>query len=88
MIKFKVSFILLMLLFVLPANIFPQAAGYKVNDKIIIGGGAGWDYLSIYKPSNLLFVSHKTEVEVINLLDNQIVGKIEGLKGVHGIAVA
>ena len=88
MIKFKVSFILLMFLFALPANIFPQAAGYKVTGKIIIGGGAGWDYLSIYKPANLLFVSHKSEVDVISLENNQVVGKIEGLEGVHGIAVA
>jgi len=87
-VNFYFIFIVLNLLFIQPSYLFSQSSGYRIIDKIKIGGEADWDYLSIYKPEHQLFVSHDTEVDVIDLSNNTLAGKITGLKGVHGIAFA
>ena len=63
-------------------------AGYHVNRHITIGGEGGWDYLSVDETLRRLFVSHGTEVDVVNLVTGKTVGKIDKLEGVHGIAIA
>jgi len=62
--------VLLFVLFIQPLNLFAQAAGYKITGNIIIDGPAKWDYLSIYKPLNQLFVSHGSETNVNNFENN------------------
>jgi DNA-binding beta-propeller fold protein YncE len=84
MLFYKISIIILV--FAQPIYLLAQSAGYKVAGDIIIGGPSKWDYLSIYKPLNQLFVSHESEVDVFNLENNSVAGKIDGLKGTHGIA--
>jgi len=69
------------------ASLF-AAEGYKVLNKIKIGGAGGWDYLTLDNTSRRLYVSHNTEVDVVDPDAGNVVGKIEGLHGVHGIAVA
>lgn len=75
-------------LFLLPTYLFSQISGYKIIDSIKIGGASKWDYLSILPSQHKLFVSHGSEVDVVNLKDNSLAGKITGLNGVHGIAFA
>ncbi len=64
------------------------AQNYKVTGSIPIGGNGRWDYLTVDSPDRRLFVSHGTEVDVVDLHSNKMVGKIDGLGGVHGIAIA
>ena len=64
------------------------AQNYKVTGSIPIGGNGRWDYLTVDSPDRRLFVSHGTEVDVVDLQSNKLVGKIDGLGGVHGIAIA
>ncbi len=61
-------------------------SGTKVLRKTIIGGEGGWDYLLADPETGRLYVSHSTQVEVLDLATHQKVGKIPG-QGVHGIAV-
>ncbi|HEX3627725.1 MAG TPA: YncE family protein [Verrucomicrobiae bacterium] len=61
---------------------------YHYITKIPIGGKGGWDYLSIDPDAHRLYVSHATEIVVIDLKNNQIVGEITNTPGVHGIALA
>jgi DNA-binding beta-propeller fold protein YncE len=63
------------------------AQGYKVTGSIKIGGTGGWDYLSADAQSRRLYVSHGTEVVVIDLDSQKVLGKVGGMKGIHGIAV-
>jgi DNA-binding beta-propeller fold protein YncE len=66
----------------------PAGAGYHVTKTIEIGGEGGWDYLA-YEPSRRhLFVSHSTEVDVVDPDAGAVVGKIPDTPGVHGIAIA
>lgn len=73
-------------LFVLAAA-FAQS-GYHQIKKIPIGGQGGWDYLIADGPSGRVYVSHGTEVVAVDSKKGEVAGKITGLHGVHGIALA
>src|SRR5580692_604802 len=62
--------------------------GYSIVKKISIPGQGSWDYLTIDQAARRLYVSHGTQVEVIDVDSRAIVGKIENTPGVHGIAIA
>jgi DNA-binding beta-propeller fold protein YncE len=64
------------------------AAGYHVANKVAIGGDGGWDYVTVDPDARRVYVSHATEVDVLDADSGAIVGKIAELKGVHGIAIA
>ncbi|HLX83412.1 MAG TPA: YncE family protein [Terriglobales bacterium] len=61
---------------------------YHVTKKIPIPGQGGWDYLAVDEAARRLYVSHGSEVEVVDIDSGTIVGKIENTPGVHGIAIA
>lgn len=66
-----------------------QAAGaYKFLKEIPIEGEARWDYLSVDEVGRRLYISHGTEVVVINMDKEEVAGKIADTPGVHGIAIA
>ncbi len=69
------------------APVWLYAQTYVLDKKISLTGNGGYDYLSIDKVNNRLYVSHGTMVNVVDLTTGQQVGVIEGMKGVHGIAV-
>jgi len=48
----------------------------------------GWDYLSVDPSTSHLYMSHGTEVVVIDLGTDTIIGKITNTPGVHGVAIA
>jgi DNA-binding beta-propeller fold protein YncE len=62
--------------------------GYHLLKTIPLTGDGGQDYLAIDQSARRLYVTHGTQVEVVDLNSEQPVGKIEGMNGVHGIAVA
>src|ERR1035437_8152720 len=65
-----------------------SAEGYKVLNKIKVGGTGGWDYLSVDPVTQRIFASHGGIVEVVDIKAGKVVGQITQLHGVHGIAVA
>lgn len=65
-----------------------ELRGYKVSDKIKVDGEGGWDYLTVDEKNDRLFVSHATQVQVIDLKSKKVIGVIPDTKGVHGIALA
>jgi YVTN family beta-propeller protein len=66
----------------------PSNGGYEVTRKIEIPGQGSWDYLTVDEAARRLYVSHGTQVEVLDVDSGAIVGKIIGTLGVHGIAIA
>jgi DNA-binding beta-propeller fold protein YncE len=64
------------------------AEGYKVLNKIKVGGTGGWDYISLDNNARRLYASHGGNVEVVDLNTGKVAGQITQLHGVHGIAVA
>lgn len=67
---------------------FASDSSYSVIKKIPIPGQGNWDYLTIDEDARRLYVSHGTQVEVLDVDSGAIVGKIENTQGVHGIAIA
>jgi DNA-binding beta-propeller fold protein YncE len=62
--------------------------GYAVLKKIPLPGQGSWDYLTVDEGARRLYVSHGTQVEVLDVDSGSIVGNIPNTLGVHGIAIA
>jgi YVTN family beta-propeller protein len=58
----------------------------KVND-IKIGGSGAFDYLTVDSAGKRLYVTHGTEVVVIDTATDTIVGRITNTPRVHGVAI-
>ncbi len=67
---------------------FGQSSEYKILNKIHLEGDGGWDYLTVDESTHRLFVSHSTQVQVVDLKTGKMVGAVPDLNGVHGIAIA
>jgi DNA-binding beta-propeller fold protein YncE len=61
---------------------------YHVARKIPIGGEGSWDYLTYDAVRHRLFLSHATQVEVVDEASGMVIGRIPETLGVHGIALA
>ena len=61
---------------------------YHKITEISVGGEGGWDYLSVDDAARRLYVSHGSNVVVIDIDNNKVVGQIADTPGVHGIAIA
>ncbi|HEX5229918.1 MAG TPA: YncE family protein [Bryobacteraceae bacterium] len=81
----KIAWLTTISLLVLAAA-FAQS-GYHQIKKISIPGDGFWDYLTTDPGTGRVFVSHGTEVDVVDAAKGEVVGKIAGLKLVHGIAL-
>jgi len=84
----KLAILALTLLLTFCAALGQAAPGYQVIKKIPIPGQGSWDYLTVDEGARRLYVSHGTQVEVLDVDSGAIVGKIPNTLGVHGIAIA
>jgi len=84
----KLSFVIICVWLMAMQFSFAQnkSTEYKVIKTIPVEGPGGWDYLTVDKPSQRLFISHSTCVDVIDLKTEKHVGQIPNTTGVHGIA--
>jgi DNA-binding beta-propeller fold protein YncE len=80
------AFCIIILLFIGQTHSVAQLPSYQFLKKISLPTGDGkWDYMKI--EGDRLFVSHADCIHIINLSTEQQIGEINGLKGVHGIAI-
>jgi len=63
-------------------------SGYHIIKKVPIPGAGGWDYVTVDDAARRVYVSHATQVEVLNADTFELVGTIPNTPGVHGIAIA
>jgi DNA-binding beta-propeller fold protein YncE len=84
----KIRMIAVGLLLATPAWVSAQDGPYHLLKEIPIGGASSWDYCSVDSAGRRLYVSHGTEVEVIDLDKDLLVGTISNTPGVHGVAIA
>jgi DNA-binding beta-propeller fold protein YncE len=64
------------------------ADSYHIIRKIPIPGDGDWDYVAADSDARRLYVSHNTEIVVLDLDSGAIVGKISGGPDMHGAAIA
>ncbi len=62
--------------------------GYHVVKSFAIASSGGWDYIAAGPGNNRLYVSHSTQVNVLDETTGDSVGVIPNTTGVHGIAFA
>ena len=62
--------------------------GYSVTRKVPIPGQGSWDYLTVDEDARRLYVSHGTQVEVLDIDSLNVAGNIPKTPGVHGVAIA
>src|SRR6266481_283845 len=74
--------------FLLAALLLQSGTGYKVVGHYPIGGVGGFDYVAIDSSARRLYVSHGTQVEVLDADSGKVVGTIPDTPGVHGAAIA
>jgi DNA-binding beta-propeller fold protein YncE len=65
-----------------------EGAQFKILGKFALGGGGRWDYLVVDPESRRLYMSHSTDVTVLDADSGAPIGRIPDTPGVHGIALA
>ena len=75
---------ILSILLVFPIMLNAQQTGYQIKKSFPIKSNGGWDYITVYK--NNLYVSHGTQVNILDKKTGDSVGVIQNTIGVHGIA--
>ena len=63
-----------------------QAEGYHLVKTFHIASGGGWDYIAVGPGNNRLYVSHGTQVNILDETTGDSIGVIPNTTGVHGIA--
>jgi YVTN family beta-propeller protein len=63
-----------------------KTTGLHVINTFHIASPGGWDYLALGPVNDWLYVSHGTQVNILNKKTGDSVGVIENTTGVHGIA--
>lgn len=72
-----------------PSLSFSQSyTPFELYKKVAISGNGGYDYLAIDASARRLYVSHGNAVHVFDLDAEKLIGSIDNLSGVHGIALA
>src|SRR5216684_85500 len=64
------------------------ATDYKIVARYPVPGTGGWDYVGIDSAALRVYISHATQVDVIDADNGKLVGTIPDTPGVHGVAIA
>jgi YVTN family beta-propeller protein len=65
-----------------------QAKLPVLSASIAIGGAGGWDYIAVDPASHYLYVSHSSQVHVVDPVGKKVVATLPNTPGVHGAAFA
>jgi len=80
----KKILIICFIMLIAKTNIIAQKSGYRLADSFHIASAGGWDYIAVNK--NKLYVSHGTQVNILDKANGDSLGVIPNTTGVHGIA--
>jgi DNA-binding beta-propeller fold protein YncE len=64
------------------------ATDYKIVGRYPVPGTGGFDYVFMDSGTRRVFVSHGTQVDVVDADSGKILGSVTDTPGVHGIAIA
>jgi DNA-binding beta-propeller fold protein YncE len=70
------------------ALLLQGGTGYKVVGRYPVPGIGGFDYVTLDTDARRIYVSHATQVEVVDADNGKLVGTITDTPGVHGVAIA
>ena len=78
---------LLVFVFTTAFSVFGET-GYRVQTRYPVPGDGGFDYVYIDSAARRVYLSHGTQVDVIDADSGKVVGTIADTPGVHGVAIA
>lgn len=61
---------------------------YHVIQTYSIPGDGGWDYISVDSAVQHLYVSHGTELDIVDAKNGSLLGQVKNTIGVHGASIA
>lgn len=80
---------LLVLSFLAPLlAIAGSAVNYQPLKKVSVPGSGGWDYVTVDAAARRVYLSHSTQVDVLDADSFSLIGIIADTPGVHGVAIA
>lgn len=73
-------------LFMLHQTAVAQTSGYHIINTFHVASPGGWDYPAADSKSDKLYLSHGTQVNILNKSTGDSLGIIPNTQGIHGIA--
>ena len=70
------------------ALVFQGASNYRVVGRYPVPGDGGFDYVTLDSSARRLYLSHATQVDVVDADTGKVVGTIPDTPGIHGVALA
>src|SRR6266849_5868093 len=70
------------------ALVFQGASNYRVMGRYPVPGDGGFDYVTLDSSARRLYLSHATQVDVVDADTGKVVGTIPDTPGIHGVALA
>src|SRR5262245_22816114 len=67
---------------------FQGSTTYKLETRYPVPGNGGFDYVTIDSAARRLYLSHCSQVDVVDADSGKLIGTIADTPGVHGIAIA
>lgn len=83
----KPSLALALVLFITALVAFAASINYQLLKKVEVPGSGGWDYVTVDDAARRVYISHSTQVEVLDADSLNHVGVIPNTPGAHGIAI-
>jgi DNA-binding beta-propeller fold protein YncE len=68
--------------------LFQGTTNYKLAGRYPIAGVGGFDYVTLDESARRIYVSHATQVDVLDADNGKAIGTISDTPGVHGVAIA
>jgi len=64
------------------------ATNYELLKKVAVPGTGGWDYVVVDADARRVYITHATQVDVLDADSLALVGTIPNTPGAHGVAIA
>src|SRR5215472_722429 len=64
------------------------ATNYELLKKVAVPGTGGWDYVVVDEAARRVYITHATQVDVLDADSLALVGTIPNTPGAHGVAIA
>jgi hypothetical protein len=69
------------------ASVALAAGNYQLRKRIAVPGTGGWDYVTVDDAARRVYISHSTQVDVLDADSLTYVGTIPNTPGAHGVAI-
>jgi YVTN family beta-propeller protein len=70
------------------ASLGGAATNYELLKKVAVAGAGGWDYVIVDEGARRVYITHATQVDVLDADSLAVVGTIPNTPGAHGVAIA